>query len=110
MFIFKSIFYKLSLIFVAASLLTACVKLYPAIPRISDIDKSSPSVTLTALLGAGIWKVDWEAGRRKATKQCQEFGYAVAESLGFINNKCAVTGQYGCVQGESTRKYICKNN
>ncbi len=85
------------------------------IPGIVDIDKSQPSVTMGVQKGE-FQSIDWNAAQAKANKQCQEFGYWLAEPLEATRQSCAdssyYAGQYGgyggCTVFQIERKYICK--
>lgn len=73
-----------------------------AIPGISDIDKSQPSVTLTALTDNFNPTVDWSKGDAKATSQCKEFEYNRADPLEIHSKQCY---ENRC---SISRKYICR--
>lgn len=76
---------------------------------ISNIDKSEPSVSVTGVTNIFQKTLNWEMGRKKATRQCQEFGYKTAEPLEFLQRRCQVRSQFGCDSEAITQKYICKN-
>jgi hypothetical protein len=96
---------SLVMVAISSAVLFACG---PINPGISDIDRSQPSVSVTGITNALQKTIDWEAGRKKATKQCLEFGYNKAEALDFGTRRCTKTGQFGCEREEITRKYICR--
>ena len=96
---------SLIVVAISSAALFACG---PITPGISDIDRSQPSVSITGITNAFQKTIDWEAGRKKAAKRCQEFGYNKAEALDFVKRRCTRTGQFGCDSEEVTQKFICR--
>jgi len=78
------------------------------IPGVSDIDKSQLSVTLAAVTNMFQPFVDWESGKKKALRQCAEFGYPSARPLEFSSQQCRQADQFGnCTSKQIEQKFIC---